>query len=122
MQQEIYDVEKLASLICAQAVTETNLHCMEATKMNTGKHKSSAFYAMQQPFHFEYIRTYQTNKQILRDQLKEKQLYEGKIFSEDLLIRSQSDSQVNIIPFLQVFGAFTEYNGFRNNPMSSQEM
>lgn len=30
MQQEIYDFEKLSCLICARAVTETNLHCLDA--------------------------------------------------------------------------------------------
>jgi hypothetical protein len=47
---------------------------------------------MQQPFHFEYFRTMKANKQNLHDALKANQLYEEFVFSEDLLIRSQTDS------------------------------
>ena len=41
MQQEIYDSERLAALINAMALTETNLHCKDAQKMNPQK---AAFY------------------------------------------------------------------------------
>jgi hypothetical protein len=72
MQQEIYDMDKLSSLVCAQAITDTNLHCSEANKpANNHSRGHSAFYQMQQPYHFEYIRTLKTNKQTLRDALKD---------------------------------------------------
>ena len=41
------------------------------------------------------------NKLRLRDILKESQLESGDLVSEDMLIRSQRDSQCNIVPFLQ---------------------
>ena len=46
MQQEIYEMDKLQSLICAQAVTDTNLHCSEANKPSNTKQKTPAFYSM----------------------------------------------------------------------------
>lgn len=35
MQQELYETERLMALICAQSITETNLHCKEAGKANS---------------------------------------------------------------------------------------
>jgi hypothetical protein len=116
MQQEIYEFERLSSLVCAKAVTETNLHCKEAVK------QKNAMFQMQQPYYFEHLRTYKANKQHLQDAVKEKQLYDQVMFSEDLLIRSQRDSMSNIIPFLMEPNALTAEKGFRLNPMQTSEM
>lgn len=58
MQQEIYDFEKLGCLICARAVTETNLHCLEAKQANQTAGAKGGFYQFVQPYHFEHLRTY----------------------------------------------------------------
>jgi hypothetical protein len=77
---------------------------------------------MQQPYYFEHVRTYKTNKQSLQDAVKDRQIYDQAMFSEDLLIRSQRDSMANVIPFLLELNAFTSSNGFTLNPMQSAEM
>ena len=55
---------------------------------------------MQKPFFFEHLQKLKSNRLTFRDILKENQLVKGEIFSEDLLIRSQREAQLSIIPFL----------------------
>ena len=45
-------------------------------------------YQMQTPEIFESMRIYKNNKDILKEQLKEKQIFENKVWSHDLLIIS----------------------------------
>ena len=83
--QEIFDMQRLSGLICAQSVTETNLHCTDANRQVGG---SAAFTSMQKPYFFEHKQLLKSNRLGLRDILKESQLVKGELFSEDLLIRS----------------------------------
>lgn len=53
--------------------------------------------------------------------MKEKQIYDHELFSEDLLIRSQRESMATIIPYLLEPNAFTAAHGFRLNPLQSVE-
>ena len=97
--QEIYDAQRLSGLICASSVSETNIHCADANRQVGGS--ISAFTSMQKPYYFEHKTQLKVNKLSLRDTLKESQLVKGELFSEDLLIRSMRDSQLNIVPYLQ---------------------
>ncbi len=54
---------ELSGLICAQGVTETNLHCMDA--------RQDRMVTMQAPQFFEHLRLLKANKMTLRDELKE---------------------------------------------------
>lgn len=58
-QSEIYQMQELSGLICAQGVAETNLHCLDA--------KQDRMVTMQAPFFFEHQRTMRANKLTLRD-------------------------------------------------------
>ena len=71
---------QLSSLICAQGITETNLHCLDA--------RQKSMLTMQAPHIFEHNRQLKTNKLTLQDQLKESQIASNQLLSEDLLIRS----------------------------------
>ena len=75
---------ELSGLICAQGVTETNLHCVEA--------RQDRMVTMQAPQYFEHARNLKANKLTLRDELKENQLLTGNLISEDLLIRSYREA------------------------------
>ena len=90
--QELSQMAQLSGLICAQGITETNLHCLEA--------KQDRMLQMQAPYYFEHKRKLRTNKLTLQDQLKESQLASHQLLSEDLLIRSQREAQTNIVPFI----------------------
>ena len=39
-------------------------------------------------------------KSTIRDQIKDKQIFNGMVYSEDLLIRSLNEAQQNVVPYL----------------------
>ena len=50
--QEIFDMQRLGGVICAQSITETNLHCADANRQQSGN--MAAFTSMQKPYFFEH--------------------------------------------------------------------
>ena len=53
--QEIFEMQQLSGLICSQSVSETNLHCAEATRQgNSGKYNHSLA-TMQKPYYFDHL-------------------------------------------------------------------
>ena len=67
---------------------------------NGGKYAHSLT-TMQKPDYFDHLQQLRTNRLALSECLKESQLVNGELFSEDLLIRSQREALCNIVPFLQ---------------------
>ena len=91
--RETSQLQSLNSLIKSMAITEFNLHGYEPAK------KKNTLLKMQVPQHFDCVRTVNSNRTTIKDQLIGFDSAQ-KVFSEDLLIRSTKTSQREIIPFL----------------------
>jgi hypothetical protein len=55
---------------------------------------------MQTPYIYELLRNNKSNKSILRENLKEKQIFENNVWSHDILIMSLKKSLTDNIPWI----------------------
>ncbi len=69
--------------------------------MHVGTPQTRHMHAMAKPQFYEFIRKHRENRLLLRDYAKTDQLASGRFISEDLLIRSNREIHMNILPFLK---------------------
>ena len=103
-QQYLYEIENLNSLVSSMAITECNWHGADK------KDKKAQMVQMEVPQFYELMRNLRVTKATIKDQVKEKQIFENKLFSEDLLIRSSRENQRNVLPFMSFMAPFIHYN------------
>lgn len=88
---------------------------------------------MNKPQFYDYLRKVKENKNHLRDFCKDDQIASGKVFSEDMLIRSHDEIVKNILPFVKAvhpalpetvsdMTSFRRYGvGFNNSSLTEEE-
>ena len=79
------------------AITEFNLHgydIMPSTSSKYQNKKNPALIQMQVPQYYEHIRNLKQNKCTIKDETKDRQVFENDVFSQDLLISSYNQVQI----------------------------
>ena len=101
------------------AITEYNLHGYDPDKYDEKKGAKGmdkrdqqsnrrAMFQMQTPQWFEFMRNLRMNKSSIREQTKDKQIFENNLYSDDVLIRSTVENQRHVLPFISMIPQFVQ--------------
>ena len=96
-------IHELNSLVESMAITEYNMHGGDENK---DPKYNKRMIQMQVPQWFTHLKERKTTRATIREQTKDKQIFENVLFSEDMLIRSMRENQKNVIPYISLMKPF----------------